>query len=89
MGKYFRYGLIGNLIFYGGSVAVIGYISWLIWDMNENNSVKMSSKLFKETFMDVTQQDLNQIVKKGKYNQFIKKQSKEEKTVLKDEEKKT
>lgn len=47
MGKYFRYGLIGNLIFYGGSLAALGYTLWLLWDMTENNSVKMSPKLFK------------------------------------------
>lgn len=47
MGKYFRYGLVGNLIFYGGSLAALGYTLWLIWDMSENQSVKMSPKLFK------------------------------------------
>ena len=47
MGKYFRYGLIGNLVFYGGSVACLAYTLWLVWDMTENNSVKMSPKLFK------------------------------------------
>lgn len=59
MGKYFRYGLVGNLIFYGGSMAVVGYVTWLLWDMSENNSVKMSPKLFKETFQYVSQEDLN------------------------------
>jgi hypothetical protein len=34
MGKYFRYGLIGNLIFYGGSMAFLGYTMWLLYDMS-------------------------------------------------------
>jgi len=55
MGKYFRYGLVGNLIFYGGSLAALGFTLWMLWDMTENNSVKMSAKLFKETFQDVSQ----------------------------------
>jgi len=33
MGKYFRYGLIGNLIFYGGASLAFGYTLWMIWDM--------------------------------------------------------
>ena len=67
MGKYFRYGLVGNLIFYGGSMAALGFTLWMIWDMTENNSVKMSAKLFKETFQDVSQEDINEIVKRAKH----------------------
>jgi hypothetical protein len=33
MGKYFRYGLIGNTIIYGIPLFFIGYTCWLLNDM--------------------------------------------------------
>lgn len=76
MGKYFRWGLVGNTLIYGGSLACLGYVCWILWDLNENHSVKMSAKLFKETFEDVSQEDYNEIIKKGKLKESVKQKAK-------------
>jgi hypothetical protein len=76
MGKYFRWGLVGNTLIYGGSLACVGYVLWIILDLNENQSVKISAKLFKETFQDVTQEDYNEIIKRGKLKESIKQKAK-------------
>lgn len=47
MGKYFRYGLVGNFIVYGLPLICFGYTGWLLYDMSENQSVKISADLFK------------------------------------------
>jgi hypothetical protein len=47
MGKYFHYGLVGNLIFYGGTMLIFGWTIWMVNDMTEKHSVKMSAELFK------------------------------------------
>jgi hypothetical protein len=43
MGKYFRYGLVGNLIMFGSPIIFLGYTCWILNDLNENHSVKMSA----------------------------------------------
>ncbi len=66
MGKYFRWGLVGNTLIFGGSMACVAYVGWILWDLNENHSVKISAKLYKETFQDATQEDYNEIIRRGK-----------------------
>ena len=49
--RWFRYGLVGNLIFFGGGFASIAYLSiffcnpvWIIFDVTDN-SPKISEEL--------------------------------------------
>jgi hypothetical protein len=72
MGKYFRWGLVGNTLIYGLPIVCMAYVGWILWDLNENNSVKMSAKLYKETFQDATQEDYNEVIRRGKAKESAK-----------------
>lgn len=47
-------------------MACVAYVCWILWDLNENHSVKISAKLYKETFQDATQEDYNEVIRRGK-----------------------
>ncbi len=47
-------------------MACMAYVGWILWDLEENHSVKISAKLYKETFQDATQEDYNEVIRRGK-----------------------
>lgn len=53
-------------------MAFVAYVGWILWDLNENHSVKISAKLFKETFEDASQEDFNEIIKRGKAKEALR-----------------
>lgn len=52
----FRYGLVGNLIFFGGTAACLGYLGYLVF-------ISANSKMTKGTFDEIINKDPKQINK--------------------------